>query len=105
MAMTRHEYAALATVVRNLHKYAAHETTGRQVATLAEQMIGDVCAHNVAFNRERFSQACQGRAIPVVHLDGREATVRLISPAEADRLEAAGEIIRQAGLVVQRPKR
>ena len=110
--LTRYEMNAIARVVCELHNQASRQATGRQVAALAERMLADVCAHNLAFDCERFSRACHAtgpedradaeKAIPVVQLHGRKSTVRLVSPAEADRLEATGEIIRQAGLLVQR---
>jgi hypothetical protein len=44
------------------------------------------------------------KLIPVVELKGRETFVRLLSRSEADRLEAAGEVMRQSGLVVRRTR-
>ena len=95
----------LARVVRELRAYANHDASGGQVAELAAKLLANMAAHNPRFDRERFERAAEiGKPIPIVELKGREVSVRLVSPTEADRLETEGEIVRQSGLALRRAR-
>jgi hypothetical protein len=60
---------------------------------------------DVAPDRERLKRVPDSeKLIPVIEIGGREASARLVSRDEVDRLAARGEVLRQSGLVVRRTR-